>query len=101
MTNQSSKSFARGAILAALSALCLSAISYYPRSEPITPYSKVRLLTDPAASISRVPGIGAATAANIIKFREEQGITSLRDLDKVRGMGEQRLAAAREFMELN
>lgn len=100
MTNEGPKSFARGALLAALSALCLSAVSAGSKAEPLTPYCKVRVLTDPAASISRVPGIGEATAANIIAYRETHAITSIDDLANVRGMGEQRLAAAREFMEL-
>jgi len=57
--------------------------------------------TADAAELQMLPGIGEATAQNIIAFREANGpFTSIDDLIKVKGIGEKRFDAVRSYLIL-
>jgi competence protein ComEA len=56
---------------------------------------KVNLNTADAAALEALPGIGAATAKAIIAARP---IKSIDELDKIRGLGTNRIAALRELV---
>jgi competence protein ComEA len=51
--------------------------------------TQLNLNTAKAADLEKLPGIGAATAARIIEYREQNGpFTKVEDLMNVRGIGE-------------
>lgn len=54
--------------------------------------NKVNINTADAATLARLPGIGAVLAARIVEFREENGpFVSVEGLLKVNGIGETKL----------
>ncbi|MGC4042322.1 MAG: helix-hairpin-helix domain-containing protein [Armatimonas sp.] len=61
----------------------------------------VSINSAPASELIRVPGIGAKTAENIIRYRTEIGsFGSLEDLMKIKGIGEKTLEKLRPFVTL-
>ncbi|MEA3223323.1 MAG: helix-hairpin-helix domain-containing protein [Thermodesulfobacteriota bacterium] len=57
--------------------------------------------TADVTELQMLPGIGEATAQNIVAFREANGpFTSIDDLIKVKGIGEKRLDAVRSCVIL-
>lgn len=62
---------------------------------------RVRLNSADAAELQRLPGVGPATAAKILEYRQAHGpFQSIDELIEVRGIGEKRLAEMRPFLEL-
>jgi competence protein ComEA len=61
------------------------------------PAGKVNLNTADAAALEALPGIGAATAKAIIAARP---IKSIDDLEKIRGLGTNRIAALRDLVTM-
>ena len=62
--------------------------------EKIVPVQKINPNNAPAASLSRLPGVGMVRAQAILSYRREaiptgdrQAFESYRDLEKVRGIG--------------
>jgi comEA protein len=65
------------------------------RESPAGQNAQVDLNTATAAELERLPGIGAATAARIIEYRDRNGgFQKIEDLMNVQGIGEKR------FLEL-
>jgi competence protein ComEA len=61
--------------------------------------AKVNLNTADAAALDVLPGVGPATAAKILAFREEHGsFASVDELGDVPGIGDVRLEALRELV---
>jgi competence protein ComEA len=62
---------------------------------------KVSLNSASSAELEQLPGIGPATAAAIIKWREDNGpFTSVDELLEVTGIGDSKLDAIRELISL-
>jgi comEA protein len=53
-----------------------------------TPASPVNLNTATASDLQTLPGIGKATAARILEYRQKNGFHKIEDLMNVRGIGE-------------
>lgn len=65
----------------------------------ITADGRVNLNTADAAALDTLPGVGPATAANILAWREEHGrFESVDDLLDVGGIGEAKLDAIRDLV---
>lgn len=61
----------------------------------------ININTADVAELQMLPGVGEATAQNIVTFREANGpFTSIDDLMKVKGIGEKRLDAIRAYLIL-
>jgi competence protein ComEA len=66
---------------------------------PGTPPAKVSLGRATAEELDALPGIGPATAAKILAYRQEHGaIASVDELDAVPGIGPARLEQLRELV---
>lgn len=61
----------------------------------------VNINTASAEELQKVPGIGPATAARIVEWRETQGrFERLEDLLNIRGIGTQTLERLRPYLEV-
>ena len=64
-------------------------------------HGQININTATAEEIQLLPGIGDATANNIVEFRQANGpFTSLDDLVRVKGIGEAKLRNIRNFIKL-
>lgn len=62
---------------------------------------QININTATADEFQLLPGIGEATANNIVEFRNANGpFSSVDDLIKVKGIGEAKLKAIRDFAKL-
>ena len=62
---------------------------------------RIALATATAAQLARVAGVGPATAAEIVSFRDERGgVSSIDALGQVAGVGPATLKALRARLEL-
>lgn len=70
-------------------------------ASPNVPTEKVNLNTASAAELTALPGIGEVLAGRIVDYREAHGaFSSLEELDGVKGIGEGRINAIRDYVTL-
>lgn len=66
-----------------------------------TPQQPLNLNTATLEQLDTLDGVGPATAQKILEYREQHGgFTSIEELDQIPGIGEKRLAALRERLQL-
>lgn len=70
------------------------------RGDKLHPYSKVRLLGDPVSSICRMPGIGHSLAERIVEYRKSNEITSIEQIENVRGIGTEKIETAKPHLDM-
>jgi competence protein ComEA len=87
-------------ILVALAAASPLAAAQAPPEVP--PAQPVDLNTADAAALTKVPGIGPATAQRIVEWREQNGpFRQVEDLMKVKGIGEKSLEKLRPYLKVS
>jgi competence protein ComEA len=87
----------RGAPLGGAAAGGSAATSADSRSGPLA----IDINTATAQELEQLDGVGPATAAKIVAYRQEHGgFSSIDELDQVSGIGEARLAAIRTQLGL-
>jgi competence protein ComEA len=70
-------------------------------SAPAAPDQPINLNTATLEQLDTLDGVGPATAQKILEYRTEHGgFTSIDELDQIPGIGEKRLAALRERVQL-
>lgn len=71
-----------------------------PSASPDASSSPVSLSTATAAELDELPGVGPATAANIVAFRESNGpFTTVEELDDVPGIGPATIERLRSLVQ--
>ena len=79
-----------------------SAVQADGTPDSLLPGEKINLNTAPAKDLERLPGIGAAKAADIVEYRAEFGdFTCIEDITKVPGIGAGTLDALRDYITVN
>jgi competence protein ComEA len=78
-----------------------SSVSAAAPSATAAPDQPVNLNTATLEQLDTLDGVGPATAQKILDFRSEHGgFSSVDDLDQIPGIGEKRLAALREHVQV-
>jgi competence protein ComEA len=86
-------------LLAAAAGGALAGPEPPPEGAPPQP---VDLNTADAAALTKIPGIGPATAQRIIEWREQSGpFRQVEDLMKVKGIGEKSLEKLRPYVKVS
>ena len=63
--------------------------------------SKININTAAEEDLIKIPGIGPELASRIIEYRQTQGpFSDIEDLKKVKGIGEKKFEAIKEFITL-
>ncbi|MCD6570800.1 MAG: helix-hairpin-helix domain-containing protein [Deltaproteobacteria bacterium] len=85
-----------------LGVVCLTLVFWgygYAAAPELEGYLNVNTAT--VTEFQMLPGIGEATAQNIVTFREANGpFASIDDLMKVKGIGEKKIEAMRPYLRL-
>lgn len=64
--------------------------------------AKVNINTANVSQLSRLPGVGEATAKKIIAYREEKGrFTNIKDIMKVQGIGDKKFQNMQQFITVD
>lgn len=81
--------------------LCLFSAVIVQASTKKPPVRPVNINTATAAELQQVPGIGPATAKNIVEMRKSYGtFRSVDDLLAIRGIGRKRLEKMRKYLTM-
>jgi competence protein ComEA len=87
-------------LIALAGASPLAAAQAQPEPAP-PPAQPVDLNTADAAALTKIPGIGPATAQRILEWREQNGpFRQVEDLMKVKGIGEKSLEKLRPYVKV-
>lgn len=66
-----------------------------------TPVGTISLNSAPQEELEKLPGVGPATAAKIIQYRQARGgFKTIEEIKEVSGIGEKKFAAMRPFLAL-
>ncbi|ABB15935.1 helix-hairpin-helix domain-containing protein [Carboxydothermus hydrogenoformans] len=64
--------------------------------------AKVNINTATAEELDELPGVGPATAAKIIEYREQNGpFATIEDLKKVKGIGDKKFETLKDYITVN
>ncbi|GAV22029.1 helix-hairpin-helix domain-containing protein [Carboxydothermus pertinax] len=64
--------------------------------------NKVNINTATLEELDKLPGVGPATAAKIIEYREQNGpFTTIEDIKKVKGIGDKKFESLKDYITIN
>ncbi|GAV25459.1 hypothetical protein ciss_13920 [Carboxydothermus islandicus] len=64
--------------------------------------AKLNINTASAEELDKLPGVGPATAAKIIEYREQNGpFVTIEDLKKVKGIGDKKFETLKDYITVN
>ena len=66
------------------------------------PTAKININTATSDELDKLPGVGPATAAKIIEYREQNGpFATIEDLKKVKGIGDKKFEDLKDYITVN
>jgi len=66
------------------------------------PAAKININTATGEELDKLPGVGPATAAKIIEYREQNGaFAAIEDLKKVKGIGDKKFEDLKDYITVN
>ncbi|MBM2815418.1 MAG: comEA [Ignavibacteria bacterium] len=73
--------------------------TYYPKDKKKeAPTSKININTASLTELTRLPGIGPATAKMIVEYRKTDRFTNIEDIKKVKNIGQKKFEKLKNFI---